>query len=98
MDVQMLWRNIAAVSLIFGVRSTLIIVSTYVGGRCASSPPEFYNRYWMTFLTQAAAPHTRYTRHTRPTHHMRYTLHTRRTRHTPHKRLTPRTPRRQSAT
>ena len=52
MDIIMLGRNLVAVFMIFGVRSSLIVFSTYVGGKCAGSPPEYYERYWMTFLTQ----------------------------------------------
>lgn len=53
MDVVMLYRNLGATSLIFVTRSCLIVISTLLGGKCAASPPEHYQRYWMAFLTQA---------------------------------------------
>lgn len=49
----MLYRNFVAATMIFAVRTGLIVISTYLGGRCANSPPEFCRHYWMSLLTQA---------------------------------------------
>ena len=66
MDLGVLWRNRSACILLFGARSLSIIAGSRLGGQLGGQPAEYYNRYWMAFLTQAgvtlglaqtAAPH-----------------------------------------
>lgn len=53
MDIGVLWRNRSACILLFGSRTICIYIASKLGGRLANQPPEYTDRYWMTFLTQA---------------------------------------------
>jgi len=53
MDLGVLWRNRSACILLFGARSLSIIAGSRLGGQLGGQPAEYYNRYWMAFLTQA---------------------------------------------
>ena len=53
MDLGVLWRNRSACILLFGSRSVFIVLGSRIGGQLGGQPAEYYDRYWMSFLTQA---------------------------------------------
>ena len=53
MDLGVLTRNIPACFLMFTTRTVCIFVGSWMGASIAQQPPEYRNRYWMAFITQA---------------------------------------------
>eukprot|EP00965_Chrysotila_dentata_P188673 6172875-Pleurochrysis_carterae.AAC.2 len=53
MDLMSLQRNWLACVLLFAARTGGIYLGSGVGGKVGGQPKEFYEKYWMSFLTQA---------------------------------------------